>query len=123
MSKSAVKEKELALELEEAIQIAQEIEHLEATIKDKKQQLKEFVDQNGSFIAGDKIWGYSETVSWKFRGTALKELATVIALEGENPWEILSLPSTAIKKLGWDEDFLSQYGEKKVTKRFSSKKA
>lgn len=115
--------KEKTLTQEEAIQIALEIEHLEAVLKTKKQQLKEFVDQNGgSFTAGDKIWGYSESVSWQFRGTALKELATVIALEGENPWEILSLSSTAIKKLGWDEDFLSQYGEKKVTKRFGSKK-
>lgn len=108
--------------MEKAVEMANEIVRLEATIKSMKEELKVFVDKNGPVAAGDQVWDYSESVSWKFQDTALKELATLIALEGFNAWEMLSLPSTALKKLGWQEDFLSKYGKKTVTKRFGSKK-
>ncbi len=108
--------------MDEAIAIANEIVRIEAAAKTMKEQLKVFVDANGSVEAGDQIWGYSESVSWKFKDTSLKELVTMMALEGHNAWELLSLSSTNLKKLGWQEDFLSNYGKKSVSKRFSSKK-
>ncbi|NRG44255.1 hypothetical protein HRF87_05695 [Bacillus sp. CRN 9] len=120
MNTTNVKEKELTKE--EAIAMANEIERLEATIKQMKEQLKSFVDKNGGFSTNDKVWDYTESVSWKFKDSSLKELATMIALEGHNAWEMLNLPATALKKLDWDEAFLSKYGQKNTQKRFTSKK-
>ena len=62
------------------------------------------------------------SVSWSFEPDSLRELAHIIAVEGENPWSYLFLTATSIKKLGWDESFLSQYGTKRETKRFVSQK-
>jgi hypothetical protein len=108
--------------LKEAIATANEIVRLEAAVKTMKENLKVFVDANGSVEASDQVWSYSESISWKFKDTALKELATMMALDGHNAWELLSLSSTALKKLGWQEEFLSKYGKKSVSKRFGSKK-
>ncbi|HZG72014.1 MAG TPA: hypothetical protein VEY51_10820, partial [Chondromyces sp.] len=60
--------------------------------------------------------------SWTFGGEALMEVSALIALEGKNPWELLTLPTASIRKLGWDEETLSRYGEKKIVRRFSSRK-
>ncbi|MBY9079543.1 hypothetical protein KIH86_03860 [Paenibacillus sp. HN-1] len=111
------------LTAEEAVKVAGEVERLEAAVKQLKADLKVYVDQNGSLQAGDKIWGYSTTSSWDFDPQRLRELAMGIAVEGKNPWELLSLPADSLKKLGWDEAALLKYGTKKENKRFGSKKA
>ncbi|WP_233475974.1 hypothetical protein [Paenibacillus sonchi] len=108
---------------EEAMKVAAEVERLEAAVKQMKADLKTYVDQNGPLQAGDKIWNYSTTVSWDFDPQRLRELALNITVEGLNPWELLTLPAASIKKLGWDEAALLQYGNKKESKRFDSKKA
>ncbi|GGK22576.1 hypothetical protein GCM10010965_14360 [Caldalkalibacillus thermarum] len=108
--------------VEEAVQLANEIERLEAVLKSMKAQLKAFVDENGPVETHDAVWGYTVSVSWVFEPESLKELAQELAVEGENPWQYLSLSATAIKKLGWDESVLSRYGKKRETKRFVSRK-
>ena len=107
---------------EKAIQLANEIERLEAVLKSMKAQLKAFVDTHGPVETHDSIWGYTTSVSWSFEPESLKELAQMLAVEGKNPWKYLSLPAAKIKKLEWDENILSQYGKKRETKRFVSRK-
>ncbi|MFR9710039.1 hypothetical protein ACL02P_24145 [Paenibacillus sp. MB22_1] len=107
---------------EKAIELALEIERTEAALKKMKENLKAYVDDNGPLHAGDKVWGYSISTSWQFGADSLKELAVAITAEGKNAWEFLSLPATSIKKLGWEEAALSQYGTLKETKRFDSRK-
>lgn len=108
--------------LEQAVALAQEIERAEAAVKAMKAQLKEYVAANGPVETDDKVWEITPVVSWSFNGESLKELAQQMVLEGINPWELLSLPATSLSKLGWSEDILAKFGQKKETKRFSSHK-
>jgi len=106
----------------EAVAMANEIVRLEAVAKELKNQLKIYVEMYGSVETNDQIWGFNESVSWSFPGDKLKEIMTMIALDGYNPWEMISLSKRSLDKLGWNDDILKQYGEKKVIKRFASKK-
>lgn len=107
---------------EEAVQLANEINRLEAAAKAMKDQLKKYVEENGSVDTGQEVWGFYESVSWNFDKQGLKEVARNIAIEGLDPWELLTLPKPKLTKLGWDEQFLSQMGKKNVTQRFTSRK-
>lgn len=107
---------------QEAIELAKEIERTESALKQMKETLKKYVEQNGEINAGDKIWGFSEYISWKFEAEQLRKLAEGIVLDGKNPWEYLSISSTSVKRLGWDENILMKYGNKRVSKRFVSRK-
>jgi hypothetical protein len=122
MSQPALKLVEQVDSHEKAVQLANEIERLEAVLKSMKAQLKAYVDENGPVETDDTVWGYTTSVSWSFEPDQLKELAQFIVLEGENPWRFLSLSGTSIKKLGWDENILSRYGIKRETKRFVPRK-
>lgn len=106
----------------EAVKLAAEIERMESALKLLKAELKRFVDQNGAIETGDKVWNYSVSVSWDFHEAGLREMADQLALEGINPWEMMTISPANLKKIGWDEETLLQFGQKKETKRFSSKK-
>jgi len=110
------------LSQEEAVRLALEIERYEAALKQMKDRLKEYVAANGRLVAGDKVWDFYPVDSWKFEPDKLKELAMGIAMDGKDPWEYLSLSASALKSLGMTEAELSQYGSKKVTNRFDSRK-
>ncbi|MDQ0341040.1 hypothetical protein J2S00_003884 [Caldalkalibacillus uzonensis] len=122
MSSSALKLVEHVDTPEKAVQLANEIERLEAVLKSMKAQLKAYVDTHGPVETLDTVWDYTISVSWSFEPDSLKDLAQIIAVEGENPWRHLSLSATSIKKLGWDENILTRYGKKRETKRFVSRK-
>ncbi|MDQ0341196.1 phage shock protein A [Caldalkalibacillus uzonensis] len=85
---------------EKAVQLANEIDRLEAVLKTMKAQLKAFVDEHGPVKTQDKVWDYTTSVSWEFEADSLRELCQHIALEGENPWTFLTLPADSIKMLG-----------------------
>lgn len=121
---SLVAEKSLVtqVEVEQAVQLANEIERAEAALKSMKQQLKSFVDDNGPVETQDKVWDYSLSTSWRFEPESLKEMAQGIALEGMNPWELLTLTAPSLKRLDWSEEALARYGQKKETRRFTSRK-
>lgn len=95
MSVPALKVIERVDTVEEAVQLANEIERLETILKTMKEQLKAYVDQNGPVETQDKIWDYAVSASWKFEAESLKELAQSIAVEGENPWGATRFPITA----------------------------
>lgn len=105
---------------EDAVNLANEISRLEAIVKSMKDELKKHVEAYGPVDTGTETWNFYESVSWKFDD--LRKVAEGIVLEGKNPWEMLSLSATNLKKLGWDEAVLSQFGKKRVTQRFTSRK-
>lgn len=112
--------------MEQAIQLANEIERVEAALKAMKDQLKVFVDSLGKkgtkFVeTGDKKWGYFTSDTWKFTPESLKAMAMDMVIEGINPWEVLSLDSKGRNKLGWKDDVLAKYGKKTVRYSFKSK--
>jgi hypothetical protein len=108
---------------EEAVRVAQEIERLEAVVKAMKESLKKFVEETGQPVETvDQVWNKWTVESWEFPPEKLKELCQELAIEGFNPWELLSLTKTSLEKIGWTDEALSRFGKKKVTYRFDKKK-
>lgn len=108
---------------EEAVAVAEELNRMEAVVNQLKTNLKAYVDKNGEVQAGNTVWKYSESVSWKIKPKKFPEVMKSIILQLEvDPWEMVSLPKTALNKLGWDEDVLMKYATKKITNRFGAKK-
>jgi len=106
---------------DDAISVAKEVERLEAVLKEHKNVLKQYVDENGPLATDEKVWDYHPTESWNFHN--MKGLAEMIALEGYNPWEMFSLSKKELKKLGFEESFLQKYGEKVTNTQFRALKA
>lgn len=108
--------------MNEAINLANEVERIEAVLKVMKDQMKAYVQKNGPIETESVIWDFNESVSYSFNPDQLKNIAENIVLEGENPWALLSISSSNLKKLGWSDSFINQLGQKKITKRFISRK-
>jgi len=100
--------------MEDAIALAQELDRYEATVKLIKDKLKAFVTLNGPIEANGKVWDFQPSSSWKFTSENLKVLSGLIAFEGKNPFDYLTLSSTAIKKLNWTDEILAMYGTKEA---------
>lgn len=107
---------------QDAAELAAEIERMESSLKTLKAELKRFVERNGAIETADKVWNYNVAVSWEFHDSGLRDMADQLAVEGLNPWKMMTISATNLKKIGWDEEVLSQFGQKKETKRFSSRK-
>lgn len=108
--------------MNEAIKLANEVERIEAVLKVMKDQMKAYVQKNGPIETDSVIWDFNESVSYSFNPDQLKNIAENIVLEGKNPWALLSISSSNLKKLGWSDTFINQLGQKKITKRFISRK-
>ena len=108
--------------LDQAIELGKEIEHVESALKAMKVELKAFVDVNGLVDTGDVIWDYSISASWQFDEKGMKELAQNMVLESVNPWKMLNITASNLKKMGWDDAVIAKMGEKKETRRFASRK-
>ena len=108
--------------LDQAIKLGREIERVESALKAMKADLKSFVDVNGPVDTGDVIWDYSVSASWQFDEKGMKEVAQNMVLEGVNPWKMLNITASNLKKMGWDDAVIAKMGEKKETRRFASRK-
>lgn len=108
--------------INEAINLANEVERIEAVLKVMKDQMKAYVQKNGPIETDSVIWDFNESVSYSFNPDQMKNIAENIVLEGENSWALLSISSSNLKKLGWSDSFINQLGQKKITKRFISRK-
>lgn len=107
---------------EEAVVLANEIERLEAVVKAAKGLLKEFVEQNGPVETSYERWDFIHAESWSFNKGATKDIAKRLASDGVNPWDFLSFAAKDLKRIGWEDQELSQYGQVKTVKRFTSRK-
>ena len=45
-----------------------------------------------------------------------------MGLEGVNPWKMVNITASNLKKLGWDDAVVAKMGEIKETRRFASRK-
>lgn len=102
------------MNLEDAVALAQQLERYEQAVKLMKEKLKAYVELNGPVQANGKVWDFFySSSSWEFEPDRLRTLAGMIAVDGHNPFEFLSLSSSALKKLKFSDELLSQYGSKK----------
>lgn len=106
----------------EAIQLALEIERTESALKQMKAELKEYVQVNGELNTGEKVWLLDQSISWSFDADGMKKIAEGLVLEGKNPWQYLNITPATLRKLDWNENVLENYGKKRITNRFVSRK-
>lgn len=106
---------------ERAIELAREIHRLEAILKAMKDELKELVKTHGPVTVDGKTWDFYPAVEWRFSPEGLRAFAEELALDGIDPWTVLDVSSTALKKLSLDESFLGRFAERKETFRFYAK--
>ncbi len=108
---------------EEAKTVAAEVFRLEATLKEMKEQLKEWVQNNGSVQVGDRKYQFCPSESWQFSPEGLEEFCFDLQKSGINPWEMLSIGSNQLKKIGWTEEVLANYAKRKTRNTFRCVKA
>ncbi|MGE7921210.1 hypothetical protein ACQKM9_20060 [Viridibacillus sp. NPDC093762] len=106
----------------QAIKLAKEIERLEATVKCMKDNFKTFVKEYGAVETDFERWDFYPSVSWAFDKENTKEIARTLILEGTDPWELIKFAPKDLISQGWNEESLAQFGSKKVTNRFTSRK-
>ncbi|MGE7924729.1 hypothetical protein ACQKND_16320 [Viridibacillus arvi] len=107
---------------DEAIKLAKEIERLETTVKSMKDNFKSFVEEYGAVETDFERWDFYPSVSWAFDKESTKEIARTLILEGTDPWDLIKFAPKDLINQGWNEESLAQFGNKKVTKRFTSRK-
>ncbi|MFS0815540.1 hypothetical protein ABC382_01030 [Lysinibacillus sp. 1P01SD] len=109
--------------LTEAEILAQQIERMEVIVKQAKANLRAFMEANEGIeiSGGTHSWTLGDNVSWEFTGQNLEQLAKIMAIEGINPYEMMTINSTA-KKVDWIAGLLPQFANAKITKRIKSAK-
>lgn len=110
--KTLLEKKPNELHQEDAMALAQQVERYEKALKLMKDKLKAYVELHGPVTANGKVWDYFQSTSWKFEADRLKAMAGMMAVDGINPFQYLTLPNPSIKSLGWSDETLSHYGTK-----------
>lgn len=112
---------------EQAVQIANEILRLESALSTMKDQLKQYVlDNGGEFNSGDTIWKFRESTKWEFRsGKSIEEFLYHIVKDGYtvSPYDYVSISGSKLKKLKLGEDYMTKFATKKVSASFVHTKA
>lgn len=106
---------------EKAVKLANEIIRLDSTLKSMKEQLKKYVEENGELVAGDKVWKFRENVSWNFNDSEkVKDFLKSLVIDGitYDPYSLISISKTKLNQLNIDDDYISAFAQKRVTKSF-----
>lgn len=106
---------------EKAVELANEIIRLDSTLKSMKEQLKKYVEENGELVAGNKVWKFRENVSWNFNDSEkVKDFLKSLVIDGitYDPYSLISISKTKLNQLNIDDDYISAFAEKRVTKSF-----
>lgn len=107
---------------EEALEVAKELERIEATRKTMRDALRKFVEENGEVDTGETVWSIKESTSWRHDEKSLRKIAEAIAMDGKNPWEFMNITPANLRNLGFTEESLEKMGSvPRVSKRFSSR--
>lgn len=119
----------MALAIEEkmthegAVQLAEEIERVEASLRMMKRTLRDYVEEHGEVRTKDKVWRVNESVSWRISPEGLEKLKDWLVLDNKNPWEWFNITPANIRKLGWSEEVLEELGTRSIRRNFSGRKA
>lgn len=110
---------------ERAIELAKEVIRLQTVIDQMKKQIKEYVEKHGELVADGVVWKFQEVESWDFDDSAkTKEFLKSIVIDGytTDPFSVVSISKKELDKLGLDEQYISKFAKKKVSKRFVNRK-
>lgn len=110
---------------QQAIELSNEILRLEATVKEMKKLIKEYVEDNGELVAGDVVWKFQEAESWEFNDSEkTKEFLKSLVIDGytADPYSVVSISKTKIDKLGLNDSYIGKFANKKISRRFVNRK-
>jgi hypothetical protein len=110
---------------EQAIDLSNQIMRLEATVKEMKKMLKEYVEVNGELVADNVVWKFQEAESWDFNDSdKTKEFLKSLVIDGytADPYSVVTISKTKIDKLGLDNSYIEKFANKKVTRKFVNRK-
>ncbi len=102
----------------DAERVAAEVIRLEAALADMKDNLKAWAKENGGISVGDSTFDFVPSVSWNIGAGKLYELCAELHDAGIDAFEYLTLTASNLKKIGIDEEKLTNYGKKKISKTF-----
>lgn len=108
--------------MEQAIELAKEIERVDSALKKMKDDLKIFLGKHGEVNTGEKIWRIAVSEAWSIDKNKMKNVMEAIVLDGKTPWDYVDITSANIRKLGWSDEVLSQFATKKLNSRLSNRK-
>jgi len=103
---------------QDAETLGKEIIRLESALEALKALLKEWVIANGPVQVDSEEFKLCPSISWYFTPDKLRELCQALGEDGINPWDVLSIGSSKLKKLNWSEERLAEYGKRKETTSF-----
>ena len=83
---------------------------LEAAISSLKENLKTWVKTHGPVRVDDKEYKFAPSKYWKWPAQSLHRAVEEMEKEGIDPFTVLSLTSTGLKKLKWDEEKIESLG-------------
>ncbi|RJX22309.1 MAG: hypothetical protein C4575_01735 [Desulforudis sp.] len=95
---------------EEAETVARDILRLEGALDILKERLRAYVENNGPVVVDDKEFKLAPSKYWKWPQGALAQAVARMEQEGIDPLTVLSLTSTGLKKLRWDEEKCRELG-------------
>lgn len=109
--------------LTEAEILAHQIERMEIIVKQAKGNLRKFMEANEGIqiSGGTHTWSLGDNVTWEFTGQSLEQLAKIMAIEGINPYEMMTINNKA-KKVDWIAGLLPQFARANTTKRIKNVK-
>lgn len=103
----------------EAKEIVLELALVSATAKKLQDQLRNYVKEFGELVVNGQVWGYSDSVSWEFTAEQMEILFENFAVEGINPYDMVSITNKKFTGVGYtDQDILAFGAKKKITSRF-----
>lgn len=100
---------QMEMTIQEAVNLANEIERMESALSQMKKSLREYVKANGPVETETVTWKEVTSETYAFSGKQLKEFAQLIFVEGYNPWDFLHITPATVRKLGFSRDVLEQY--------------
>lgn len=112
--------------VEEAEILVRQIEREELASKQKKELLKKFFIENPEItrVRGDmQEYAYNDTTKYTIEPHKVVDLLKLIASNGENPYQYISVSIPQLLKKEWfDENLAQQFAVQTFSKRLQPKK-
>ena len=102
-------------DFEKAQEVAQKIIQHEAVAGNLKKRLRSYVEATGPVPVGAKEFRLNASESWKWTDEAMRNLFTFIVKQGKDPFGLLSITASNLRKLSLTDDFLKEIGGTKRT--------
>lgn len=96
---------------DDAVAISKEIICLEETVNQKKEMLKNFIETTKKpVVVGSKEFALVTSQYWKWPVEAVRKAFEELQSKGLDPFEVLTITASTLKKVSWDNDTIRNLG-------------